>query len=169
MIKTSSDITFRVMDIVDGTTVDGPGFRTSIYFSGCEHHCPQCHNPSTWSHDAGAEMTLEQLILRIKENDLNVTFSGGDPMFQIDSILILAKEICALGKTIWCYTGFTFEQVASHPKMSELLKYIEVLVDGPFVNDLRDTDLLFRGSSNQRLILAQVSKKDAIKLWHPIF
>lgn len=165
----SKDITLRVMDIVDGTTVDGTGFRTSIYFAGCEHHCPLCHNPSTWPMDAGNDMTVAELIERIRENDLNVTFSGGDPMYQAASLLPLAREIQRIGKTIWCYTGFTYEQVKVHPQMSQLLDYIDVLVDGPYINDLRDTSLHFRGSLNQRLISVKESRDGDIVLWKSEF
>lgn len=169
MNKDNKAVTLRVMDIVDGTTVDGTGFRTSIYFAGCEHHCPHCHNQATWPMDAGEELTVSELMARIEENDLNVTFSGGDPMYQAASLLSLAKEISRLGKTIWCYTGFTYEQVKADPQMSRLLDYIDVLVDGPYINDLRDTSLLFRGSSNQRLISVKESRDGDMVLWQPEF
>lgn len=142
----------RVVDIVDGTSVDGPGLRTTIYFAGCNHHCPGCHNPHTWNFDAGIEMSRQEIIDRIVENDFDVTFSGGDPMYQSSDILPLARQIKSLGKTIWCYTGFLFEEILSSPEMSSLLPYIDVVVDGQFIESLKDTDLIFRGSSNQRII-----------------
>ena len=142
----------RVVDIVDGTSVDGPGLRTTIYFAGCNHHCPGCHNPHTWNFDAGLEMSRQEIIDRIVENDFDVTFSGGDPMYQSSDILPLARQIKSLGKTIWCYTGFLFEEILSSPEMSSLLPYIDVVVDGQFIESLKDTDLIFRGSSNQRII-----------------
>ena len=142
----------RVVDIVDGTSVDGPGLRTTIYFAGCNHRCPGCHNPHTWNFDAGTEMSQQEIIGRIIENDFDVTFSGGDPMYQPADILPLAKQIKSLGKTIWCYTGFLFEEILLSPEMSKLLPYIDVIVDGPFVESLKDTELIFRGSSNQRII-----------------
>lgn len=144
--------TLRVIDIIDGTSVDGPGLRTSIYFAGCDHHCPGCHNPSTWDFRAGRDMSVGEIVEHIVENDFNVTFSGGDPLYQYEALTILARAIKAAGKTIWCYTGFTYEQLASDPRYSELLSNIDVLVDGPFILALRDTDLRFRGSSNQRII-----------------
>ncbi len=148
-----NDISLRVVDIIDGTTVDGPGLRTSIYFAGCDHRCPGCHNPSTWPHDAGRDMTVRSIVDHIVDNGFNVTFSGGDPFYQADKIAELAKEIRRLGKTIWCYTGFTYEElIVVTPATKLLLDNIDVLVDGPFVESLRDTSLLFRGSSNQRLI-----------------
>ena len=142
----------RVVDLVEGTSVDGPGLRTTIYFAGCNHHCPGCHNPHTWNFDAGIEMSRQEIIDRIVENDFDVTFSGGDPMYQSSDILPLARQIKSLGKTIWCYTGFLFEEILSSPEMSSLLPYIDVVVDGQFIESLKDTDLIFRGSSNQRII-----------------
>ena len=91
----------RVVDIVDGTSVDGPGLRTSIYFAGCDHRCPGCHNPSTWDFNAGRDMTVDELMARIIDNDFNVTFSGGDPLYQLESLTALAEAIKSAGKTIW--------------------------------------------------------------------
>lgn len=144
--------TLRVVDIVDGTSVDGPGLRTSIYFAGCKHCCPGCHNPSTWDFSAGSDMTVDQLMAHIIENDFNVTFSGGDPLYQLPTLTILAKAVKAVGKTIWCYTGFTYEELAASYVYDEILSLIDVLVDGPYIQSLRDPDLRFRGSSNQRIL-----------------
>lgn len=159
----------RVVNILEGTTVDGPGFRTSIYFAGCDHHCPGCHNPSTWNHEAGSDMSIAEIMERINDADCNVTFSGGDPMLQAEALLPLAEAIRRQGKTIWCYTGYTYEQVQHDKSMSRLLPYLEVLVDGPFIESLRDTSLLFRGSSNQRLIDIDRSKEGEISLWKSNF
>lgn len=142
----------RVVDIVDGTSVDGPGLRTSIYFAGCDHRCPGCHNPSTWDFSAGRDMTVDELMHRIIDNEFNVTFSGGDPLYQFEPLTVLARAVKAAGKTIWCYTGFIYEDLLADPRYAELLSLIDVLVDGPFILSLRDTDLHFRGSSNQRII-----------------
>ncbi len=146
------DDTLRVIDIVDGTSVDGPGLRTSIYFAGCSHKCPGCHNQPTWDFNAGHDMTIDQIMQRVIENDFNVTFSGGDPLYQIKPLTNLARAIKAAGKTIWCYTGFTIEQLSADQTYAEFLSIIDVLVDGPYIQSLRDTDLLFRGSSNQRIL-----------------
>ncbi len=144
--------TLRVIDIIDGTSVDGTGLRTSIYFAGCSHQCPGCHNPSTWDFNAGRDMTIDQLIEHIIDNDFNVTFSGGDPLYQLEPLTELARRIKSVGKTIWCYTGFVFEDLVADKKYAELLSLIDVLVDGPYIQSLRDPDLPFRGSSNQRII-----------------
>lgn len=150
--------TLRILDIVEDTMVDGPGFRTSIYCAGCRHACPGCHNPETWAFDQGREMTVAE-IMRVIVSDpyANVTFSGGDPMYQAAGFAELARAIHQqTNKDIWCYTGFTFESLI-HQDQRELLAEIDVLVDGPFIQKLRDEDLLFRGSSNQHLIDVQAS------------
>lgn len=142
----------RVVDIVEGTSVDGPGLRTSVYFAGCDHHCPGCHNPQTWDFNAGHDMTVNELMHAIEEADFNVTFSGGDPVYQAEALLPLARRIVESGKTIWLYTGFTIEELVKMPAAAALLEYVEAVVDGPFVESLRDTTLQFRGSSNQRIV-----------------
>ena len=161
--------TLRILDIVEDTMVDGPGFRTSIYCAGCRHACLGCHNPQSWSFDGGREMTVEQ-IMRIIEADpyANVTFSGGDPMYQAAGFAELAQTIHQrTQKDIWCYTGFTFESLIQDDQR-ELLSHIDVLVDGPFIRALHDPDLLFRGSSNQRLIDVPASLYSGkTVLWKP--
>lgn len=144
----------RVVRIVEGTSVDGPGLRTSVYFAGCRHRCPGCHNEQTWDFAAGSDMTVDEVMRIVRYNDFNVTFSGGDPMYSAESILPLARAIVDAGYSIWCYTGFTYEQLmeSGTEAQRELLGLVDVLVDGPYVAALRSTDLLFRGSSNQRLI-----------------
>ncbi|MEF9923336.1 MAG: anaerobic ribonucleoside-triphosphate reductase activating protein [Muribaculaceae bacterium] len=142
-----------VLKIVHGTSVDGVGLRSSIYFAGCSHHCEGCHNPESWDINNGKLMTIEDILLEIEENDFNVTFSGGDPLMQIDGVTQLAKMIKSrLGKTIWCYTGYTWAEIQENIKYMKLMQYVDVLVDSPFMLSLRDTDLPFRGSSNQRII-----------------
>ena len=150
-----------VLDIVEDTMVDGPGFRTSIYCAGCRHACPGCHNPQSWDFSGGHPMSTEQ-IMRIIEADpyANVTFSGGDPMYQPEGFTELARAIRQrTSKDIWCFTGFTFETLINNPRHRQLLELIDVLVDGPFIKSLRDESLLFRGSSNQRLIGVPASLK----------
>ena len=143
-----------VLAIVEDTTVDGPGFRTAIYAAGCPNHCSGCHNPESWDITRGTWMETEEVVSRILADEFaNVTFSGGDPMFQPEGFTEIAAAIKARSqKTIWCYTGYRYEELLRHPQQAQLLRYIDVLVDGPFVQALRDESLLFRGSSNQRLI-----------------
>lgn len=151
----------RVLDILEDTTVDGPGFRTSIYLAGCRHHCPGCHNPESWNENGGGEISVDELM-RVITNDpfAHVTLSGGDPLLQASGCAELARRIKAeTDKTIWCYTGYTWEHLLTEDDadVMSLLQNLDVLVDGPFVQALRNTDLLFRGSSNQRLIDVQKS------------
>ena len=143
-----------VLDIVEDTMVDGPGFRTSIYCAGCPNACPGCHNPQSWDINSGHMMTTEEIMAVIKADPFaNVTFSGGDPMFQAEGFTELAEAIRKeTNKTIWCWSGFTFENLLRKPAQRRLLELVDVLVDGPYVEKLRDTDLVFRGSSNQRII-----------------
>ena len=134
--------------------VDGPGFRTSIYCAGCRHACPGCHNPQSWDFSGGQAMSTDD-IMRIIEADpyANVTFSGGDPMYQPEGFAELAQAIRErTDKDIWCYTGFTFETLLDNPRQRTLLESIDVLVDGPFIKAQRDETLVFRGSRNQRII-----------------
>ena len=99
-------------------------------------------------------MTIEELLDIIKADEFaNVTFSGGDPLYQVEAFTELARRIkTETDKTIWCYTGFTYEEIQADPRLSQILPYLDVLVDGPYVEALRDTNLRFRGSSNQRII-----------------
>lgn len=154
----------RVVRIVEGTSVDGPGLRTSVYFAGCRHRCPGCHNEQTWDFSAGSDMTVEEVMAVVRYNDFPVTFSGGDPMYSADAILPLARALVAEGYGIWCYTGFTYEEIEQHgtEAQRELLEFVDVLVDGPYVASLRSTDLRFRGSSNQRLIDVKATLRSGI-------
>ena len=114
-------------------------------------------------------MTTEQLMKIIEADPYaNVTFSGGDPMYQCDGFADLARAIHRrTNKDIWCYTGFTFETLITRAQR-ELLELLDVLVDGPFIQKLHDPDLLFRGSSNQRIIDVQKSLyAGEVILWEP--
>lgn len=156
--------TLRVLSIIAGTSVDGPGLRTSIYFAGCTHHCPECHNQQSWNPDGGIEMTIAEILARIEEEDFPVTFSGGDPLMQIEALLPLAKAIKAEHRNLWCYTGYTIEQILSHSHLRPILDHIDVLVDGPFLKEQRDISLKFKGSANQRIIDVTESKFPALKI-----
>lgn len=150
-----------ILDIIEDTTVDGPGFRTAVYAAGCPNRCPGCHNPESWDIDHGHRMSTEEILkIVLADPFADVTFSGGDPMFQPEGFAQLAHDIKKRSrKNIWCYTGYTFEDLLRNPKQAQLLKYIDVLVDGKFEEKLRDEELCFRGSSNQRLIDVQASLK----------
>lgn len=150
----SNEMKLRILDIAYETMADGPGLRTSIYCAGCAHACPGCHNPQSWDFSGGDEMSVQELLDIIKEDEFaDVTFSGGDPLYQVEGFTELSRRIKEeTGKNIWCYTGFTYEEILADSRLSQILPYIDTLVDGPFVAALRDPDLPFRGSSNQRII-----------------
>ena len=150
----------RVLDIAYETMADGPGLRTSIYCAGCAHHCPGCHNPQSWDFSGGQEMSVKELLDIEKDDEFaNVTFSGGDPLYQVEAFTELARRIKEeTGKTIWCYTGYTYDKdlltgrLCDKSITDKMLRNIDILVDGKFVEELADITLLFRGSSNQRLL-----------------
>lgn len=151
-----------ILDILEDTTADGPGFRTSIYAAGCPNTCPGCHNPESWDIRHGRRMTTDEILQKVLDDPFaDVTFSGGDPMFQPEGFAELAQAIKENSdKNIWCYTGYTFEQLLNSTRHTRLLQYIDVLVDGRFRQELRDESLYFRGSSNQRLIDVPASLKN---------
>ncbi len=153
--------TISILDILEDTTVDGPGFRTSIYAAGCTNACPGCHNPNSWDIRNGHMMSTDEILERVLADKFaDVTFSGGDPMFQPEGFTELARAIKAQSnKNIWCYSGYLYENILLNKRQAALLPYIDILVDGPFVQKLYDEALYFRGSSNQRLIDVSSSLK----------
>ena len=145
----------QVLDIVMDTVVDGPGLRASIYLAGCYHRCPGCHNPQSWDMNGGKEMEVDEIVEILKQGGhTKFTITGGDPFYQptglLELVVQIRKEIP--GSNIWCYTGFLFEDLLDREEMVLILKNIDVLVDGPFIQELRDETLMYRGSSNQRIL-----------------
>ena len=146
--------------------VDGEGIRTVIWFQGCNHNCYNCHNPQTHSFQNNILMSADNIVNFYLKQKLQsgITLSGGDPFFQAEELLSLLKKLKEHDINIWVYTGFTYEYLLQEYK--EHLQYIDVLVDGLYIDKLRDILLLFRGSSNQRLIQASKSiKHNKIILW----
>ncbi len=162
-------MTVSIIDIIHSTSVDGPGLRTTVYAAGCGHHCPGCHNPQTWDIQAGHPINIDSLTAQLLATDEEITFSGGDPLFQAEAFGILAKNIKQKsGKNIWCYTGYTIEQIIDKPRFKNLLDNIDVLVDGQYKMAMRNPDLLFRGSENQRIIDVQSTlKSGSVILFKP--
>ena len=141
------------------STVDGPGYRFVVWTQGCPHHCPLCHNPQTHSYEGGYMEDVQNIIdaLNNKQLQSGITFSGGEPFEQVTPLIEIAKAAKAKKLNIWAYSGYTFEQLSQNDEKKELLKYIDVLVDGKFVNELKHYKLKFKGSLNQRIIDVQKS------------
>lgn len=155
------DIKIKVVNgdyVTYSSTVDGIGFRDVLWVQGCTHNCPGCHNPETHNIERGQEVTLGEVYDKLtKYNKSNITFSGGDPVMQSKELGILAEVIkLNTNKTIWMYTGYTIERIKERVKynienISRLIDNIDVIVDGPFVESLKDESLEFRGSRNQHI------------------
>ena len=148
----------RISGIIKESIVDGPGIRFVIFSQGCPHHCKGCHNPSTFDFNGGYIAKIDDLMSEIKKNPLlkGVTFSGGEPFVQAEAFSKIAIQCHLLGLNVISYTGYTFENLVSgfcnHPEWKTLLENIDILIDGPFVEEQKSLMLLFRGSSNQRIL-----------------
>ena len=141
---------------------NGVGIRSSLFVSGCHFHCKNCFNREYWPFEYGQDYTDEQMQKFIdmgkNENVTGYSILGGEPMDQLmdDMLLKTVREIKRqTGKSIWMWTGFTFETL--NKKQKEILQYVDVLVDGQFVDEKKNLTLLFRGSENQRILDAQKS------------
>ena len=164
MTELSINNTIRILDIKYGTSVDGIGLRTSLYCAGCQNHCHGCHNPQSWDENGGEPIRVDELFKHIVDADMNVTFSGGDPMLHPEGFIELAQMIKSkTDKNIWCYTGYNFEDLLQHPIRRKLVELCDVIVDGRFVESERDLSLHFRGSRNQRVIDVQKSLQGEIR------
>lgn len=145
----------NLSDIITDSIVDGPGIRTTIFSQGCPHHCPGCHNPSTWSFEGGTPMEAKKILEIVQSNPLckGVTFSGGEPFVQAEGFLELAVLLKERGYEVASYSGYTFEQLLhGTAAQQQLLKHIDILIDGPFLLAERSLSISFRGSRNQRIL-----------------
>ena len=170
---------------------NGPGVRVSLFVSGCRNHCPGCFNPETWDFNYGKEFTNKTIMEIV--NELNkpqyqgLTILGGDPL-EPENIRCVA-DICGYvkymlpDKDIWLYTGYILEDkykdymsksrltgksedIITDIKMSKMCKFVDVIVDGPFIQEQKDISLQFRGSKNQRIIdMSKSRKQQQIVLW----
>ena len=155
----------RLSGIAYESLVNGPGMRRVFFAQGCKHNCDGCFNPETHDFSGGEEVDMDELIQDVLSNKMikGVTFSGGDPLEQADRFAYMAKKFKDKGLNIWCYTGYTLENLLEIMKndngIKDLLKNIDVLVDGKFQLANRKAGLRFRGSSNQRIIEIKESLK----------
>ena len=155
----------RIAGTVNDSIVDGPGIRFTIFTQGCPHNCKGCHNPQTHDFDGGELVDTDTLLEKIKSNPLldGVTFSGGEPFCQAQTLAALGAEVKKLGMNVITYTGYTFEQLYKDRDKNgweELLAVTDYLIDGPFILEQKDWEIKFRGSSNQRYIDCQASLKE---------
>ena len=142
--------------------VDGEGLRTVIWFQGCPHHCPGCHNPESHDFSQGKKVKIEDIKAEIENLKIQdgITFSGGEPMSQPGALLELAKYIKEKGLNIWTFSGEQLlEMSEKEPIYLDILKNIDVLVDGKFIIEEKSLDLQFKGSANQRIIDVKKSLK----------
>lgn len=159
---------------------NGPGVRVSLFVSGCTHHCPSCFQPETWDFNYGEKFTDETIwrIIRLLEPNYidGLTILGGEPleprnMSDVWSLLDAVRRLGPSGKTVWLYTGSTFEELRARQYVigqltRDILNKVDVLIDGPFVEAKKDLRLIFRGSSNQRLIdMKKTRQASKIILW----
>lgn len=144
----------RIMDILQSSSVDGFGFRDVIFVAYCPHHCEGCHNPESWDYENGHDVSVDEAFEKLCESSItDVTFSGGEPFCQPESLTVLAERIKKeTNKDIWIYSGFTFEEIIKDEKKLNLLKLCDVLVDGKFQKNNTELNMKFKGSLNQRII-----------------
>ena len=142
-------------ELQSDSIVDGDGIRTVIWFQGCLHHCQFCQNPLTWDMDGGFLMDTEDIKKSLEElkYQTGITLSGGDPFFQPEAALEIAKFAHSIGLNVWGYTGFTYEELLDNDQAKkDLLAELDVLVDGRFEIAKKSLACKFRGSTNQRVI-----------------
>lgn len=160
----------KIAGFANDSIVDGPGLRFTVFFQGCPHHCPGCHNPETWPFEGGTECTPEQLIAMVKRNPLckGVTLSGGEPFAQAGPEMIEFVQLArAAGYEVASYTGYTFEELFQNgtEAQKQLLSLLDILIDGPFLQEQLTLELRFRGSRNQRILNIPQSLAQQKAVW----
>ncbi|MCL2203461.1 MAG: anaerobic ribonucleoside-triphosphate reductase activating protein [Defluviitaleaceae bacterium] len=147
--------------------VDGPGIRVVLFVQGCLCACKHCHNPESWPLDGGQEYSVRELIKMVKKPGpgrkriRGVTFSGGEPFLQAGELAQIAIEAKRTGWDVCTFTGYTYEELLERedPDIQALLKHTDYLVDGPYIHEKREIGLKFRGSTNQRVIDMERTRK----------
>ena len=162
----------RLAGIVRESIVDGPGIRFTVFCQGCPHACEGCHNPETHDFAGGKDVSIARLLEEIDKDKLlaGVTFSGGEPFCQPEAFAELGRKVKERGLNITVFSGYTLEQLeemaVQKAEVRELLDLTDILIDGPFVKELRDLTLQFRGSSNQRVIdMNETRKTGETAIW----
>ena len=162
----------KIAGIVPDSVVDGPGIRYTIFTQGCLHHCPGCHNPQTWDLHGGEDKRIKDIIRDIKRHPFikGITLSGGDPFVQATKSAYLAHQVKEKYQLdVVTYTGYLFEDLVtiSEEGFMELLLATDILIDGPYIEELRDINIPFRGSTNQRIIDVEKSlRAGQVILWN---
>lgn len=153
----------RLSGIIEESIVDGPGIRFVVFTQGCLKRCVMCHNEETQALDQGYLKEADEIVKKWRKNPLltGITLSGGEPFLQAKACLYLAKKALEDGLNVFVYSGYYYEELRTfnNPYVQELLDISTYLVDGPFEHTLKNLNLLFRGSSNQRIIDLQETKK----------
>ena len=160
-------MTGRIHSFESFGTVDGPGIRFVVFLQGCPHRCLNCHNQDTWDANGGKHFEVTKLAAMFKDSPNDITISGGEPLMQLEEVIMFMECIRRdnPNKRFWLYTGYSYELI-EHIVESYLALYIDVLVDGRFVDELKDSNLPYRGSSNQRLIdVKKTIESGHIVLW----
>ena len=159
----------NIVDITYSSSVDGEGFRDVLFVCFCPHRCDGCHNPETWEEKNGHMESLDEIYKKLtKSSFTNITYSGGEPFCQADGLIRLSEYIKSnTNKTIWIYSGYTFEEIMADENKKCLLSYCDVLVDGRFEKKYFKENLRFKGSENQRIIDVKKSiEKNSVILWN---
>lgn len=151
--------------IIEDSLSNGEGLRTTLFAQGCKHNCTGCFNTHTHEFGVGKDFYVDDIVDKIINNPLidGITLSGGDPFEQGEAFAEIAKKVKTYGKNVWCYTGYLYEEIIEnkeyHQGWEELLNNVDVLVDGKFIEYLKDENLKYKGSSNQRIIDVKESLK----------
>ena len=162
----------RYLSITYPDINNGEGCRVTLWVAGCSHHCKGCHNPESWSFGGGYQYdasTKKKMLDIIKLPYIKgLTLSGGDPLENINivELIDLCKEVHKLGKDIWLYTGYRWKDIDTNKEKLSLINEVDVLVDGPYIESLRDTtnNNKFRGSTNQHIVRVSIFRDTLNKL-----
>ena len=158
----------RIAGVIENSFVDGDGVRFAIFTQGCQRNCKGCQNPMTHDFNGGKIFEVEEVIKKFQSMRLisGITLTGGEPLCQIKAVTEIVIAAKKFNLSVWCYTGYTFENLIDEnfsdkfftaDEVKNFLNYVDVLVDGAFIESQKDLTLQFRGSTNQRLIDVQRS------------